>query len=303
MFKNRTGQIRSGWMILLAFIVMYMAQGIFMIPGIFLLGSVEADQGGVSIDIDIMAAFEEQPWISLLAQGGGTLGGIVSTLWLWRYFNKKPIKELGFKGPIRDLWFGLVLGAVSIALIFLLLLVTGNVVLTHSLLNPEFTAYTLSYLAMFILVGFFEEMFFRGYVMSTMADRGNKKWFIYVVSALFFSIVHGANPNVSMLGLVNIALVGVLFAYMFDTTKSLWLPIGYHITWNYFQGNVFGFAVSGIAPHSVFSVDITKGNNLLTGGSFGLEGGLLVTILIIASFFITKMYAKRQRQFIISKRN
>ena len=72
--------------------------------------------------------------------------------------------------------------------------------------------------------------------MSTMASRGNKKWLIYVASALIFSIAHGLNPNVSILGLVNIALVGILFAYMFYATNSLWLPIGYHITWNYLPG-------------------------------------------------------------------
>src|SRR5690606_35583110 len=125
----------------------------------------------------------------------------------------------------------------------------------------EFSIYTLTFLLLFILVGFFEEMFFRGYVMSTLESRGNRKWVIYVVSALVFSLTHGTNPNVSVLGLVNIALAEILFAYMFDVTKSLWLPIGYHITWNYFQGNVFGFAVSGISPHGIYNVSIESGND------------------------------------------
>src|SRR5690606_39614618 len=90
--------------------------------------------------------------------------------------------------------------------------------------SPHITMFTFSYLILFIFIGFFEEMFFRGYVMKTMADRGNKRWVIYVVSALVFSIVHGANPNVSIFGLINIALVGLLFAYMFDVTRSLLLP-------------------------------------------------------------------------------
>ena len=118
----------------------------------------------------------------------------------------------------------------------------------ESIVKSQFSVFTISFLLLFILVGFSEEMFFRGYVMSTMASRGNKKWVIYVASALIFSIAHGLNPNVSILGLVNIALVGILFAYMFYATNSLWLPIGYHITWNFFQGNVFGFAVSGMTP-------------------------------------------------------
>lgn len=233
MFKNRSNQVRAGWIILIGFFAMFIAQIISMIPGIILLTVQELANDADPFNFDIMAAFDNHPWLSLLTQGGGTAGGILITLLLWRYLNKKSMKELGLRGPIKDLGFGLFLGAASITVIFLVLIMSGNIELINSFSNPEFTVFTFSFLIMFILVGFFEEMFFRGYVISTMANRGNKKWVIYVVSALIFSIVHGVNPNVSILGLVNIMLVGLLFAYMFDVTNSLWLPIGYHITWNY----------------------------------------------------------------------
>ena len=235
--------------------------------------------------MDIDAAFDRHPWIFVLTQGGGTVGGMLATVLLWRFVNKGTLKELGFRGSLKDLAFGLLLGAVSIAVIFFILLASGNVTLANSLLKPEFSVYSLSFLVLFILVGFSEEIFFRGYVMSTMESRGNPKWLIYVVSAVVFSLAHGMNPNVSILGLVNIALVGILFAYMFDATKSLWLPIGYHITWNYFQGNVFGFAVSGTTPHGMYTISTEDGNALLTGGAFGLEGGLLATLLIVLGFY------------------
>jgi len=79
---------------------------------------------------------------------------------------------------------------------------------------------------------------------------------------------------------------------MFDVTKSLMLPIGYHITWNFFQGNVFGFAVSGTTPYGMYEVDVSSEHDLLTGGSFGLEGGILATIMIALSFVATRYYAK-----------
>jgi len=81
---------------------------------------------------------------------------------------------------------------------------------------------------------------------------------------------------------------------MFDATKSLWLPIGYHITWNYFQGNVFGFAVSGTTPNGIYGVEVAEGRNWLTGGAFGLEGGILATVLILAGFIATRLYVKWQ---------
>jgi membrane protease YdiL (CAAX protease family) len=293
LIKNSFGQVRSGWLILLAFIMMLLAQAVFMIPGFVVFGLIEGVNELAYSNQDIMVALNKYPWIVLLVQGGGTMGAIGVTFLLWRFLNKETIKALGFRGSLKDLGFGLFLGAISIIVIFFILMVSGNITLMNSFLEPKFTVYTLTFLLLFLLVGIFEEMFFRGYVMSTMASRGNKKWVIYVVTALLFSIVHATNPNVSVLGLVNIALVGILFAYMFDVTNSLWLPIGYHITWNYFQGNVFGFAVSGTTPHGIYNVDVSLGNELLTGGAFGLEGGLLATTLIIIGFMATWYYVKR----------
>lgn len=288
MFRNKNKQVRAGWLIFIALLFVFIGQTIFMFPGMTLLTIVEISSGEISLDLGTMS-----PWMVLLTQGAGSLGGIAATLVVFRAINKKNPNQLGIQGPRVDFIFGLFLGAASIAAIFFILLATGDVTLLSSLLNPEITWYTLSFLILFIFVGFFEEMFFRGYVMKTMEERGNKKWVIYVVSALVFSLVHGTNPNVSILGLVNIALVGILFAYMFDMTKSLLLPIGYHITWNFFQGNVFGFAVSGTSPHGMYKIDV-GGNELLTGGSFGLEGGALATLLIIAGFFATYLYTKNR---------
>ena len=296
MFKNQSGQVRAGWFILLAFVAMLIVQQLFSLPGILLLFFTETPFSAESGYVDVLAALDAHPWIYLLLQGGGTVGGILITFLLWRFMNKGTMKQLGFRGSLKDLWFGLFLGAISITVIFIVLMATTNVTLINSLSNPQFSVFSITFLILFILVGISEEMFFRGYVMSTMASRGNKKWVIYVVSAVIFSLAHVGNPNVSIIGLVNIALVGVLFAYMFDATKSLWLPVGYHITWNYFQGNVFGFAVSGTTPNGIYGVEVAEGRDWLTGGAFGLEGGLLATILILAGFIATRLYAKQKTQ-------
>lgn len=291
MFKNTNGQVRSGWLIILALIIMFAAQMIFSIPGTFLLILKEAviEEGGISFEIN-----GSNEWVFLLTNGIGTLGGLIAVLLVWRFINKEKFTRMGLRWQSNDLIFGLVFGALSITIIFIFLYATGQITLVNTFSSPEFSIFTLLFFIMFIFVGLFEEILFRGYIISTMASRNNKKWFIYVTSALIFSIVHGTNPNVTMLGLVNIALVGLLFAYMFDLTKSLWLPIGYHITWNFFQGNVFGFAVSGLPSNSIYTIEQQTENSLLTGGTFGLEGGLLATFMIIISFFITYLYGKRK---------
>lgn len=299
MFLNKNKQVRSGWLIFIALVIVFIGNGIFMLPGMTLLTILEISAGEIAIEIEGDLS-TMSPVMILLTQGAGTFGGIAATLVVFRAINKKNPNKLGVQGPGKDLAFGLLLGAASITVIFFILLLTGDVTLLSSIWKPTFSWYTLAFLILFILVGFFEEMFFRGYVMKTMAERGNKKWVIYIVSALVFGLVHTMNPNVSFFGIVNVALVGLLFAYMFDITKSLLLPIGYHITWNFFQGNVFGFAVSGISPHGLYAINISDKNELLTGGSFGLEGSILATLLIILGFVATNFYAKSRQAANIS---
>ncbi|EOR27200.1 CPBP family intramembrane metalloprotease [Cytobacillus oceanisediminis] len=293
MYKNKMGKVRSGWIILLAITATMIAQMILSAPGMIIAVIIESQIHPNISDEMIDQVLDSSP-LSLLSQGLGLIGGIAILFLLWKFVNKKRISEMGFKRFSPDFITGLGLGAVSIVFIFLILLFTQNIEMANSFASPDFSAYTLSYLLFFILVGFSEELTFRGYIMTTLADNGNSKTVVYIVSSLIFGVAHLLNPNVAVLGIINIFLVGLLFAYMYDKTKSLWMPIGYHITWNYFQGNVFGFPVSGTTPHGLYGIDVSMGNNWLTGGSFGLEGGLLATLMIVLGFVVTNLYTKKR---------
>ncbi|QUW21438.1 hypothetical protein JSQ81_16800 [Sporosarcina sp. Marseille-Q4063] len=116
-------------------------------------------------------------------------------------------------------------------------------------------------------------------------------WLIFVASALFLHCAW-SKSQCKYLGLINIAEVGILFVYMLYATNGLWLSIGYHIIWSYFQGNVFGFAISGTTPNENYSVELAAGRDWLTGGALGLEGGLMATLLILVGFVATRVYFK-----------
>lgn len=121
-----------------------------------------------------------------------------------------------------------------------------------------------------------------------------QKYNIYLtvaISALMFSALHLGNANASVLGLINIALVGVLFSYMFIKSGNIYMPIGYHITWNFFQGCVWGMNVSGNENASLYSIKIVE-NNIINGGAFGAEGGLAATAVILLGLLFVKFYYK-----------
>ena len=125
--------------------------------------------------------------------------------------------------------------------------------------------------------------------MSVLNQTGNK-WVVIIVSSVIFSLMHSGNPSMGWLSYLNLFLVGLLFAYMFVKSKNLWLSIGYHITWNYFEGPVLGFQVSGLDQSSMYTVK-NVGSNMVTGGNFGPEAGIIVTLVVFLGFvYLWKFY-------------
>jgi len=113
-----------------------------------------------------------------------------------------------------------------------------------------------------------------------------KRDVIYVTNFDQFNV---GNPNVSQIATVNIALWGFLFGIAFILSGSLAIPIGIHITWNLFQGNVFGFPVSGVTfpAEAVTFISIEqRGPELWTGGTFGPEAGLLCSLALIVGIIL-----------------
>lgn len=218
---------------------------------------------------------------------------MILSVWIfWKLFDRKPIREIGLiniKKGYTDLFKGLAFGALSMIVVFILLLTSGNISLQSPLTSPNFNKSLLTGLGLFILVGINEEMFARGYCMTVLKQTGNK-WVVIIVSSIIFSLMHSLNPSMSVISYINLFLFALLAAYMFLKSNNLWLSIGYHITWNYFEGNIFGFQVSGLSTESLYKLNAPV-NNIITGGSFGPEGGLIVTFIIIMGFiYIWQLY-------------
>lgn len=132
---------------------------------------------------------------------------------------------------------------------------------------------------LFFVQSSFEEVISRSFMISSMEARTNL-WTALIISSLLFSVLHGMNPNISFISLANIFMAGFLLGLIFIKTRSIWMAIGLHAGWNFFQGSFFGYEVSG---HEVYSYMNTSehGNDLLTGGAFGYEGSILALISLV----------------------
>jgi membrane protease YdiL (CAAX protease family) len=218
-----------------------------------------------------------------------------------KFLDKRRFCDFGFhreKGWWNDFFFGLGLGAVLMAFIFLVELSLGWIrvigFFSPRAGNPFWLGILID-LITFICVGIYEEMLLRGYVLRNLAEGMNFKrlkpttavLLATFFSSVIFSLLHLTNPGASILSFINLLIGGIFLSLGFILTGELAIPIGLHIAWNFFQGVVFGFPVSGVAAiNPVISIEQTL-NNPITGGIFGPEAGaigLLATFL--GSFLI-----------------
>jgi membrane protease YdiL (CAAX protease family) len=214
------------------------------------------------------------------------------SVWLaGRILDRRKFADFGFHLSARwwrDLGFGLLLGAVLMAGIFLFEAAVGWVTVESTMVTSEsggfFPLAILAPAILFLCVGISEELSSRGYQLKNMAEGMMGTRFgaagailaATVFSSIIFGFLHAANPNITWISILNLMAAGVFLALGYILTGELALPIGLHITWNFFQGNVFGFPVSGLNPVAAQFIVIRQGGpGWMTGGPFGPEGGLI----------------------------
>lgn len=294
-FKDNSGRLRSGWKINITLISVFLIP--ILIELIIVFGSIAL---GLIIGYDSASFLDKlnsgniMSGLQLIMQIINYIIMISIVIFFWIKLEHKNISAMGltnFKKGYKKFISGLLLGIASMTIIAVMLVLTDNAKLTRGFNDANVSIDLFNGLVFFIFVGFFEEIFSRGYIMSVLKQT-NSIAAVYIISAIIFSLLHVLNNNASILGLINIALIGLLFAHMFVLTKNIWLPIGFHITWNYFQGNIFGFAVSGTKINSLLGISV-ESNNIINGGAFGVEGGILTTIIIVLLGIFIHLYYKK----------
>ena len=225
------------------------------------------------------------------------LASVVASVWIAaRVLDRRPLSQFGLSLDRKwwtDLLFGLFLGGFLASVVFLIQWVIGWVEITgwfqHIDTEESFGTVIASYFVFAICVGIHEELAYRGYLLRNIAEGMNfavvgpsrSLVLAVTITSLAFALAHAVNPNISVAGLVNTVLAGFVYGLPFLLTGRLGLPIGIHITWNFFQGPVFGFNVSGVGFGGSVMSTAKSGPTLWTGGDYGFEGGLLATAMLI----------------------
>ena len=227
------------------------------------------------------------PWLSELAESLVYLVGVVALTWAFcRFADRVSLRSLGLQAHagLAKLSAGWGLGTALQLAILAVLWLAGWLTVERSGSQPlELSVAVLSWL----VISFNEELAFRGYILQRLA----RAWGLpaaVIVSSLLFAMVHVLNPNVQPLAMVSLFVAGLLLATAYLVSRSLWLPIGLHIGWNLTEVILLGFPGSG-SPDPALVRSVVSGPELLTGGAFGPEGGLVglaATVMGIVILFI-----------------
>lgn len=245
------------------------------------LAAVEMPEGGLLSHV----------WETLFMLVGYLSAAVLILRW-----RNLPLSLLGLslKGRGKDLLAGAGVAVLLYAVGFGLSLLTGMVEVVDVQWMPRDL---LGALMFFLLVAVTEEVMLRGFVLGRMLSEGMNRFVALLLSSALFSAMHLFNPNFAFLPFVNILLAGCLLGASFLYTRNLCFPIVLHWFWNWLQGPVLGYEVSGTDCGQTLLTLRLKGSDLLTGGSFGFEGSLLCTVLlVVGTLAIVGYYERRGRK-------
>lgn len=218
--------------------------------------------------------------------------GIFLSAWIVWHFRGVSLTGLGRSLAIRkkDLLSGISLAIVLYAVGFGVSLLAGAIEIAGVVFNPSSLLISFVF---FLLVAITEEFALRGFVLERMLQGGVNKFWALFLSATLFSLVHIANPNFDFLSFINILLAGILLGSSYIYTRNLCFPIALHWFWNWIQGPVLGYEVSGNKFCDGLLTLYLPETNLINGGAFGFEGSILCTVLMVAGTgVILKMFRK-----------
>jgi len=213
-----------------------------------------------------------------------------------RKIEKRKLSTAGItkKKIMPEYLRGLIIGFILFGSSLLLAVITGATEFKGVSFSLSALPMLLLFLIAFIIQGAEEEIMCRGYFMVSVSRKSPVIAGV-LANSVVFGLIHLGNPGFDLIPLINIILFGLFMSVYFIRRGNLWGACAVHSIWNYSQGNIFGLQVSGMnGLDSFLDFDVKEGKDLLSGGSFGPEGGLCVTIVLVAAILLAVFFMKNK---------
>jgi membrane protease YdiL (CAAX protease family) len=307
-FFGRFG-LRAGWALAI-FLTLYflfnLVGGFFGVAATGHMRDVVRQQAAIQAHPQQPHAPLEVPLVPILfiVEDGFTFLGMLLLCWFFSRAERRPLSAYGIgKSRFSDVVPGAFFGLAALSLLVFILHVTHVLVFDGRILHGSaIFLYALKWLVAFILVGFAEEYFFRGYLQYTLTRgllglgekispahaRTAAFWIAALTTSLVFGLLHLGNNGETAFGIFEVVEIGVVFSYALWRTGSLWWAIGFHATWDWAQSFLYGVPDSGgLSVGRLFQTH-TAGRPLLSGGVDGPEGSLFCALVILLVLLIIR---------------
>lgn len=276
-FINRFDHLRAFWRIaLLLIITILLAVGISWVAKLL----PYPDEGDALIT-----------WKEFGERSGVVIAMILAAFITLRWIDRRPVSllGLGFSGNWqRDFWIGMIIGAGMLSVTLGILWAGDWVALSINDLTLALLGALSKAVLLFFVAALMEELILRGYIFQAFIE-GSRVWIALILLSSIFSLAHLDNPDSTIPSSLNIFLAGVLLSICYLKTRSLWLPTGLHLGWNWMQASFWGMGVSGYhVKWSLFTAE-PQGADWISGGNFGAEASIFATIVIsVGTYLIWK---------------
>ena len=218
-----------------------------------------------------------------------------------KVIEKRSFSSIGFNKNnwLKKYSLGFLIGLAMMSIIVLILFPFGYITVEKNPIQPVGVSAIASVLVIlfgWIIQGATEEIVTRGWLLNILSTKYNIGVGLLISSTLF-GLMHLTNPNVNYIAVINIILVGLFYGLYVIKTNDLWAVCGMHSAWNFAQGNIFGFKVSGLDVSVGSLIDLNLvGSDFVTGGIFGPEAGITATFILLASIGIL-LFIDKKRYF------
>jgi membrane protease YdiL (CAAX protease family) len=213
----------------------------------------------------------------------------IVAFWL-KYYEKRKFESIGLerKNSIKKIIIGFGVGLLMFSLSILILYSLNYLEFENSsntISGINYILPSLLILISYLIQGSTEEIVFRGWLLPILGTQ-LKPWLAILISSILFALLHSLNDNITIIAIVNLTLFGVFISLFALRQGSIWGVCSWHAIWNWLQGNFYGLEVSGNKENiTIFNLKET-GPDWLTGGNFGPEGGLIVTLILLIGSLI-----------------
>ena len=219
---------------------------------------------------------------------------IVSYTYLFKFYEKREVKEFSKNGLLKSLTIGIVLGVLLQSLTILVIFLKGG----YSIVSINPILFLIPPMTMAFTSAVFEEILMRGIIFRITEEKLGS-YFALFISAILFGAMHLGNPNSSLTAAIGLAIqAGLLLASAYIYSRNLWFPIAIHFAWNFTQSGIYGANVSGTMISQTLITAKIEGAEWFTGGQFGPEGSIQATAFCFIATVILLFLSHKEGKII-----